>query len=233
MSTLKIEEKVAVNAQPDRVFKFLVDPEQVVRCLPGAGYDGKEADDTFLGHIKVKVGPVVTNFHGKARMEDLDPATRRVRIIGEGKDQAGGGSAKLVMLGSVEPGADGSGAELKVEADVEIAGRLVSFGRGMIQSVSAQLFKQFSARIRAALEETGEAPSVAPAAPPAASTATAPVAVPDAPVAPTTSLAPQAPPAAPAKVHEDQEALSIIPLILRAIWDTITRFVRRLVGRHG
>jgi len=204
MSTLKIEEKVAVKAQPERVFQFLIDPERVVRCLPGAGYDGKEADDTFLGHIKVKVGAVTTNFHGKARMEDLDPAARRVRIIGEGKDRAGGGSAKLVMLGSVDAIADG-GSELKVQADVEIAGRLVSFGRGMIQSVSAQLFKQFSERIRAALEVSEPTP-------------------------PSGALV--VPAATPPTPQKEEEALSVLPLIFRAVWQSIARFFRRLFGRR-
>ena len=41
------------------------------------------ADNVFLGHIKVKVGPVTTNFHGRARMEDVDRTARTVRIIGE------------------------------------------------------------------------------------------------------------------------------------------------------
>ena len=150
MSTLMIEEKIALKATPERVFEFLLDPERVVSCLPGAGYDGKEDDKTFLGHIKVKVGPVVTNFKGVARMEEIDEAARSVRIVGEGKDPAGGNSARMTMVGRVEP-TDG-GSELRVVADVEVSGRLVTFGRGMIQSVSAQLFKQFSARIREALE---------------------------------------------------------------------------------
>jgi uncharacterized protein len=228
MSTLKIEEKVAVKASPDRVFKFLIDPEQVVSCLPGAGYDGKEDDKTFLGHVKVKVGPVTSNFKGKARMEEIDEAARRVQIVGEGKDPAGGNSARMTMVGRVEP-VDG-GAELRVEADVEVSGRLVTFGRGMIQSVSAQLFKQFSARIREALEtpDSAEPPAPTPTATaPIADTATATAT--DSATAKSTALAPPPSPTPPVTARKkDDEALNALPLLFRALWDSLLRFFRRI-----
>jgi uncharacterized protein len=144
MANLKIEERVVIKAPVEAVWSFLLDPEQVVQCLPGAGYDGKESEHVFLGHLKVKVGPVTTIFAGKATMSDIDPVARTLRITGEGKDKNGAGTAKMVMFGKVTQVADG--AELSVEADVDIAGKLVTFGRGLIKSVSAQLFKQFSAR---------------------------------------------------------------------------------------
>lgn len=232
MSTLKIEEKVAVKASPDRVFKFLIDPEQVVSCLPGAGYDGKEDESTFLGHVKVKVGPVTTNFKGKARMEEVDEAARRVRIVGEGKDPAGGNSARMTMTGSVEP-VDG-GSELRVEADVEVSGRLVTFGRGMIQSVSAQLFKQFSARIREALETPA---SAEPPAPPPTATDKATAAGTDTATATDAATATATPAAtAPAPLvkarKKEDEALNAIPLLFRALWDSFLRFWRRIFRRR-
>jgi uncharacterized protein len=144
MANLKIEERVVIKAPVEAVWRFLLDPEQVVRCLPGAGYDGKESENVFLGHLKVKVGPVTTIFAGKATMSDIDAAAHTLRITGEGKDKNGAGTAKMVMFGKVTEVADG--AELSVEADVDIAGKLVTFGRGLIKSVSAQLFKQFAAR---------------------------------------------------------------------------------------
>ena len=143
MANLKIEERVVIAAPVDAVWRFLLDPERVVQCLPGAAYDSKESDNVFLGHMKVKVGPVTTLFAGKATMSEIDEVARSLRITGEGKDKNGAGTAKMVMLGKVTevPG----GAELSIDAEVDIAGKLVTFGRGLIKSVSAQLFKQFSA----------------------------------------------------------------------------------------
>jgi carbon monoxide dehydrogenase subunit G len=53
------------------------------------------------------------------------------------------------------------GAELRVVADVDISGKLVTFGRGLIKSVSEQMFKQFAERARAVLEVEPVAPVAA------------------------------------------------------------------------
>jgi uncharacterized protein len=160
--TLEIQERVVIKAPVERVWKFLLDPPRVVECLPGANFDGAESDTVFLGHIKVKVGPVATNFAGKATMAEIDEAAHRVRIVGEGKDKSGAGTARLEMTGRVTA-VDG-GAELAVDAGVDLTGKIVTFGRGLIKSVSAQLFKEFSARAQAMLEvESAAEPAPLPA----------------------------------------------------------------------
>ncbi len=161
MSTLKIEERIAVSAPPARVWRFLLDPARVAACLPGAKLDGTEGDHTFLGTMKVKVGPVLMEFKGKATMSEVVEAERRVTLTGTGNDKSGGGSAKMEMKSRIEEKEGGS--EIIVVADVDLAGKLVRFGRGMMEGISKQLFKQFSERVQAALasEPEGEAPAKA------------------------------------------------------------------------
>lgn len=175
MSTLQIEERISVNAPAGRVWKFMLDPARVAACLPGAKLDGTEGDDTFLGTMKVKVGPVLMEIKGKATMSDIDPVERRVTMSGTGNDKAGGGSARMDMKSQVLE-KDG-GSEIVVTAEVHLAGKLVRFGRGMMEGISKQLFKQFAERVHTALdqddddgEEEDEAldetePSPAPAKP--------------------------------------------------------------------
>jgi len=151
MSTLQIEERISVSAPPARVWKFVLDPARVAACLPGAKLDGTEGDTTFLGTMKVKVGPVVMEFKGKATLSEVNEAERRVTMTGTGNDKSGGGSAKMVMLSHILAKEDGT-SEIVVIADVDLAGKLVRFGRGMMEGISKQLFKQFSERVRAALE---------------------------------------------------------------------------------
>lgn len=202
MPTLEIHERVVINAPVDRVWKFLLDPARVVECLPGATFDGAESDTVFLGHIKVKVGPVTTLFAGKATMAEVDEPAHRVRIVGEGKDKNGAGTARLEMTGRVT--ATDAGTELAVDADVDLAGKLVTFGRGLIKSVSEQMFKQFSSRARASLEaEPAAAPADAPA-----------------------EAAPA--PAALATTPKKEESLNALPLLLRAIGSSIANLFRRL-----
>ncbi|MFO0576977.1 MAG: SRPBCC family protein [Polyangia bacterium] len=186
MSSLRIEEKFTVPAPVERVWRFLLDPVQVAGCLPGARLDGSDGAGTFTGTMKVKVGPVTTEFRGKATFVEVDEAGRRMRLTGTGDDKAGGGSARMSMEGRVLAAADG-GSEVTVTADVELAGKLVRFGRGMIEGVSKQLFKQFAERARTQLA------APAPDAPAPAAAASEPEPAPAA--EPTAAAAPTPPPA--------------------------------------
>ena len=150
MSSLKIEERIVVAAPPARVWAFLLNPARVAPCLPGARLDGTEGETTFLGTMKVKVGPVLMEFKGKATLSEVVEAERRVTMTGTGNDKSGGGSAKMVMSSRIVE-VEGGGSEIVVEADVDLAGKLVRFGRGMMEGISKQLFKQFSERVQAEL----------------------------------------------------------------------------------
>jgi carbon monoxide dehydrogenase subunit G len=146
-----IRETFRVKAPVDRVWRYLVDPKQVVNCLPGAELTGDEGERVYLGKVKVKVGPVTASYTGRARLIEVNDAQRLVRMDAEGRESGGAGSAKLRMTSHVEAHPDG-GAEVRVEAEVDVAGKIVQFGRGMIESVSKQLFKEFAGCVRATLE---------------------------------------------------------------------------------
>jgi carbon monoxide dehydrogenase subunit G len=157
MANLKIEERFTVDAPLSAVWAFLLDPAQVAACLPGARLDGKEGEDTYLGTMKVKVGPVASEFRGKATMSDVDAGAHSLKLSGSGEDKGGGGSARLIM--SCRVAATAAGSEVHIDAEVDLAGKLVRFGRGLIEGVSKQLFKQFVERARARLSAAAPAPT--------------------------------------------------------------------------
>jgi uncharacterized protein len=163
---VKIEETFQVQAPASRVWEFLVDPAQVVQCLPGAELVEVQDESSFLGRVKVKVGPVSTSYKGKASFIERDDANRRVKMQGSGQETTGSGSAKMTMTSEVVELPDGT-AEVRVHADLEVVGRIVQFGRGMIEEVNRQLFKQFVECTRARLAQPAEAPKEPPRAAPA------------------------------------------------------------------
>lgn len=150
MSSLKVEERFVVDAEVARVWEFLKRPELVAGCLPGAKLDGQEGGNTYLGTMKVKVGPVMQDFRGRATLTEVDDVQHRMSITGSGDDKAGGGSARMTMQCQVVA-SEGGGSEVSVIADVDLAGKLVRFGRGMFEAVAKQLFKQFVERARSAI----------------------------------------------------------------------------------
>ncbi len=100
--------------------------------------------------MKVKVGPVVTSYAGRAQLAEIDETRHTVRLTGEGRESGGAGSARLAMTSRVIALPDGA-TEIRVEADIDVAGKIVQFGRGMIEGVSKQLFRQFAECVRAEL----------------------------------------------------------------------------------
>ena len=154
----KIEERFGVQAPVERVWNYLIDPARVVHCLPGAELLERLDEQTFLGAIKVKVGPLSMSYKGQAKFTEINEQTHQVRMIGEAREVGGSGSTKVTMLSTVSPLASG-GSEVLVNAEIDLVGKIVQFGRGMIEEVSRQMFRQFSACVKEQLEvtETGDA----------------------------------------------------------------------------
>jgi carbon monoxide dehydrogenase subunit G len=155
----KIEERFEVKAPVERVWNYLVDPKRVVQCLPGAELLEQQDERTFLGAIKVKVGPLSMSYKGQAKFTEINDETHQVRMVGDAREVGGSGSTKISMLSTVSPLA-GGGSEVLVTADIDLVGKIVQFGRGMIEEVSRQMFRQFSTCVRQQLEVADEPPSL-------------------------------------------------------------------------
>lgn len=157
MSTLKLRERFTLDSPPELVWAILVDPPRTVSCLPGAEITGKDDERTYSGVVKIKVGAVQLAYRGSVVFEELDEPRRYVRLVGKGRESTGSGSAEMMMEGRVIA-LDGGGAEVTVDAEVRVTGKIVRFGRGMIERVSAELFEEFRGRLAASLSRNGAAP---------------------------------------------------------------------------
>lgn len=147
---IDIQETFQIGAPVDAVWRFLMDPHRMVVCMPGAELEEVVDDRTFLGSIKVKVGPVVTSYRGRVQFTEVDEQGHSVQMVAEGRE-ASGGMAKGTMSSRLRALSDGQ-TEVVAEASVNVTGRIMQFGRGMIQDVSHQLFQQFVDCTKARLE---------------------------------------------------------------------------------
>ena len=206
----KIEERFEVQAPVERVWQYLIDPKRVVHCLPGAELLEQKDEHTFLGAIKVKVGPLSMSYKGQAKFTEINEETHQVRMVGDAREVGGSGSTKVSMLSTVTASANG-GSEVLVSADIDLVGRIVQFGRGMIEEVSRQMFRQFSTCVKQQLEVADEPPAGDPQSA-------------DAPDAPQAADAPSAIP------PPETKAVAAAPLAFRALWAIIARFFRGLFG---
>lgn len=150
MSTLKLREQFTLDSPPERVWAFLVDAPRTVSCLPGAEITSQDDARTYSGVVKVKVGAVQMAYRGTVVFEEIDEPGRYVRVVGKGRESAGSGSAEMTMEGRVTA-LEGGGAQVTVDAVVRVTGKIVRFGRGMIETVSAELFEEFRTRLAGSL----------------------------------------------------------------------------------
>ena len=160
---IEIQETFQVKASMDAVWRFVMDPAGVAVCMPGAKLEEEVDDTTFLGSVKVKVGAITTSYRGRVRFAEVDEQGHAVQMVAEGRE-AGGGTAKGTVSIRLQALPDGQ-TEVVTGASVDLTGRIMQVGRGMIQGVSHQLFQQFVARAKERLEASQEATTteVAPA----------------------------------------------------------------------
>ena len=63
---MKITNEFTVHTPIEEAWKLLTDLEAIAPCMPGAQLTGVEGD-TYKGKVKIKVGPVISEFAGTAR----------------------------------------------------------------------------------------------------------------------------------------------------------------------
>jgi carbon monoxide dehydrogenase subunit G len=149
---MKIENTVEVDAPLDRVWALVNDIPRVAPCMPGAALTGVVDDDTYEGTVAVKLGPLRMSYKGKVTVEDVDEANHSARLAASGKDTKGAGTARASVQTRLEPAGEAR-TRMLVTSDVQLTGRVASFGRGgAINDVATRLFGQFADCLRATLE---------------------------------------------------------------------------------
>jgi carbon monoxide dehydrogenase subunit G len=156
---MKIANEFTVSAPAAQAWEVLTDLEQVVPLMPGAQLVGQEGDD-YLGKVKVKVGPVTSEFSGKAHFVERNGEAHRAVVNASGKEARGTGNAAATITLAVHEAGDNS--RVTVDTDLRIVGKLAQFGSGMLQQVSEKLLGEFVKSLEAKLAGGGDSePDVA------------------------------------------------------------------------
>ena len=157
---MKIQNEIEVSAPPDDLFEVLSDVERVAPLLPGATLEGKEDDDTYVGTVKVKVGPISVSYRGTIYFQELDHEARRAVMRASGQEINGQGSTEATITATVS-GSD-STSVLTMDTDMEVRGKVAQFGRGAIGNVSQKILDQFARNLEAQVLGGGEQEAAEP-----------------------------------------------------------------------
>ena len=170
---MKITNEFTVHTSIDQAWAVLTDLAGIAPCLPGAQLTGVDGD-VYRGKVKVKVGPVISEFAGTARFVERDDAGHRAVIDAKGRDPRSAGNAAALITAELRP--EGDATVVTVDTDLKISGKLAQFGSGMISEVSGKLLGQFVESLEAkiaALPPADAAPATDTAVDAAAATTTA------------------------------------------------------------
>ena len=143
------EEHFRVEAAPERVWDFLLDPVRLGGCVPGCAGIEVESERTYRMRLVVKVGFLSTTQDMRMTITELTPP-RRLAAVGHGEDSKLGSQVDVRSTLDLEPA--GTGTEVRYRSEVKVLGRLGSVGDAVMRVKAGQLAGEFAARVRAAME---------------------------------------------------------------------------------
>jgi uncharacterized protein len=163
---MKLENSFEVQAPPEQAWALLMDVPRIIPCMPGAKLDETVDDGTWKATMAVKLGPISLSFKTDVKREHADEAARRAKLSAKAREARGRGNASATIETSLTPH-DG-GTRVDIVTDLQLAGPVAQYGRGLVQDVSAQLVSEFANCLERQLASSPEATPEEPSAPPAA-----------------------------------------------------------------
>lgn len=135
----------------EEAWVVLTDVERIAPCLPGAQLEEINGDE-YLGIVKVKVGPITTQYKGVATFVERDDVNHKAVLKADGRDTRGAGNASAIITAQLES-VSATHTKVDVTTDLTITGKVAQFGRGIMADVSARLMTQFADNLGAMLNE--------------------------------------------------------------------------------
>src|SRR3982074_1422279 len=118
---MKIEGAHQLNASRESVYRRLIDPEVLQRCIPGCESLEKTGEDTYAATIRAGIGSIKGVFKGNVRLEDMRPP-EHYRIVVDGK----GGPGFLKGTGDFELEAQDDTTVIRYSGKLQVGGTIAS-----------------------------------------------------------------------------------------------------------
>ena len=167
---MEISNSFTVDAPISEAWELLTNIPEIAPCLPGAKLTSAE-DGVYSGGIKIKVGPVTSEYKGSAEFVERDEENYKAVINGKGRDTRGAGNAQALITAQMI--AVGDQTQVDILTDLKVSGKVAQFGRGVMQDVSTKLLGQFAECLEKKIKAGNEPEATEPAPVAAASDAAA------------------------------------------------------------
>lgn len=145
---MKFNGTVEIAAPRERVWAFLMDPNEVGSCGPGVESIELIDETHFKAKAKVGIGFISARFVVDMEIAETQPPDRAVI---KARGQAPGSAVDATATMTLSDGADG-GTVMDWGADVLIGGTLASVGARLIEGTANKMIAQTFDCIRSKLE---------------------------------------------------------------------------------
>jgi aerobic carbon-monoxide dehydrogenase small subunit len=155
---VRLRQSFAVPFPRQEVWRSLSDLDLVTQCIPGARLTKEHAGDLAEGEVAVKLGPIVSAFHGMLGIVRDDREFRAV-VRAAGRDARSPSNARAIMAYAMHaPDTDSS--RVDVVTTVLLSGPLAQFSRsGLVRDVADHLTQVFARNLEARLRGTAATPA--------------------------------------------------------------------------
>jgi carbon monoxide dehydrogenase subunit G len=137
-----------INAPRDRVWSFVIDPEQVGWCGPGVESIEVVDESHFRARAKVGVGVVSARFAVNLELAEASPPDRAViKASGQAPGSAVEATGEMSLSGPPE-----GPTTMSWQANVTILGTFAAVGARLVEGQANRMIKQAFDCMRAKLE---------------------------------------------------------------------------------
>ena len=150
-----------VHRPIQHTWAVLTDVERIAPCMKGAELQEIEGV-MYRGVVKLKLGPISTQFKGQAHFVERDDVNHRAVLKAEGRDTGGKGNAEAMITASLES-VSPDVTKVLVVSDIKLTGKVAQFGRlGVIRDTSEKLMTDFAHNLNTMLDAEQDTPATAP-----------------------------------------------------------------------
>ena len=182
--------------------------------MPGAALKEICNEKKFIGTVKLKIGAVSAQYQGTITYAEADKSAYRMKLLAEGNERGGGTVTGTIGCHLVAL-PDGKGTDVQFDSSVDLTGKLIQVGRGMIEGVASQIVKKYIANVRSLLEA------------PATQTQAATDESSSAPSGKKTAI-----PSPQPTMPQHDESIDMVSIILKTIWAKLIGLLNKLFGRN-
>ena len=156
---VELRQSFSVGFPRAEVWRFFADLDQVTRCMPGARLTKPVQGTRAEGEVNVKLGPIVSAFHGILDVQRDDEHFRGT-VRGAGRDAKSPSSARAIIAYDVRS-LNAASSQVDVSVKFLLSGALAQFSRsGLFKDVADHLTSIFAQNLEARL--SGRAAATVP-----------------------------------------------------------------------